>query len=161
MMLLVQFHDGENNLTIQLEGRLVGEFAEEVRDLVMRGEIRRNVIVDLSEVTFVDAVGEAILSWLKRIGAEFVAEALYPRHVCERLRLPFAVRRNAQLQRKPVKKQASSDEVSLRDVVETGSEVAERAEQDTRPREPSPAGSGPAEQTIKPHPARDTTGEAF
>jgi hypothetical protein len=38
-------------------------------------------------------VGEEVLSWLARIGGEFVAENCYPRHVCERLHLPMARKR--------------------------------------------------------------------
>jgi hypothetical protein len=55
--------------------------------------------VNLSEVTFVDAVGEEVLLWLARIGGEFVAENCYPLHVCERLHLPMARKRAGALPR--------------------------------------------------------------
>ena len=44
-------------------------------------------------------VGEEVLSWLARIGGEFVAENCYPRHVCERLHLPMARKRAGALPR--------------------------------------------------------------
>jgi hypothetical protein len=89
-MLRVEVHDVGNTVTMRLEGRFVGPFAGDTRDLVMRCRIPLRLIVNLSEVTFVDAIGEETLSWLARIGGEFVAENCYPLHVCERLHLPMA-----------------------------------------------------------------------
>jgi anti-anti-sigma regulatory factor len=88
-MLRVELRNATNTLTLRMEGRLVGTFAEEVRKLVARSNIPRKLVVDVSEVTFVDTVGEQVLAWLGRIGAEFVAESSYPRHVCEGLNLPL------------------------------------------------------------------------
>src|SRR5882762_2735457 len=92
-MLRVEFHDAANTVTMRLEGRFVGPFAKDTRDLVTRCKIPLRLVVNLSEVTFVDAVGEEVLSWLGRIGGEFVAENCYPLHVCERLHLPMARKR--------------------------------------------------------------------
>ncbi len=89
-MLRVEVQDVGNTVTMRLEGRFVGPFAKDTRDLVMRCKIPLRLIVNLSEVTFVDAIGEEALSWLARIGGEFVAENCYPLHVCERLHLPMA-----------------------------------------------------------------------
>ena len=96
-MLRVEFQDVDNTLTMRLEGRFVGPFAEDTRDLVTRCKIPLRLVVNLSEVTFVDVVGEEVLSWLARIGGEFVAENCYPLHVCERLNLPMARKRAAAL----------------------------------------------------------------
>jgi anti-anti-sigma regulatory factor len=92
-MLRVEFQDVGNTVTMQLEGRFVGAFAEDTRDLVTRCKIPPRLVVNLSEVTFVDAVGEEVLLWLARIGGEFVAENCYPLHVCERLHLPIMQKR--------------------------------------------------------------------
>jgi hypothetical protein len=89
-MLRVECHDLGETVTLRLEGRLVGEFAKDARDLVTRCEIPLRLVVNLSEVTFVDLTGEEVLLWLARIGGEFVAENCYPLHVCERLHLPVA-----------------------------------------------------------------------
>ena len=86
-MLRAEFEDATNTLTLRMEGRLVGAFAEEVRKLMGRCRISRKLVVDVSEVTFVDMIGEHVLVWLGRIGAEFVADSSYPRDVCERLHL--------------------------------------------------------------------------
>jgi hypothetical protein len=92
-MLRIEFHDAANTVTMRLEGRFVGPFAKDARELVTRCKIPPRLVVNLSEVTFVDAVGEEVLSWLGRIGGEFVAENCYPLHVCERLHLPMARKR--------------------------------------------------------------------
>ena len=89
-MLRVEVQDVGKTVTMRLEGRFVGAFAKDTRDLVTRCKIPLRLIVNLSEVTFVDAIGEDALSWLARIGGEFVAENCYPLHVCERLHLPMA-----------------------------------------------------------------------
>ena len=89
-MLRVEYHDVGNTVTMRLEGRFVGEFAQDARDLVRRCKIPLRLVVNLSEVIFVDAMGEEVLLWLARIGGEFVAENCYPLHVCERLHLPMA-----------------------------------------------------------------------
>jgi hypothetical protein len=92
-MLRVEFKDVGNTVTMRLEGRFVGPFAKDTRNLVTRRKIPLRLVVNLSEVTFVDAVGEEVLSWLARVGAEFVAENCYPLNVCERLHLPMARKR--------------------------------------------------------------------
>jgi hypothetical protein len=92
-MLRVEFQDVGETVTMRLEGRFVGPFAEDTRGLLTRCKVPVRLIVNLSEVTFVDALGEEMLSWLARIGGEFIADNCYPVHVCERLRLPMAPRR--------------------------------------------------------------------
>jgi hypothetical protein len=89
-MLRVEFQDVGNTVTMRLEGRFVGPFAKDTRELVTRCKIPLRLVVNLSEVTFVDVVGEEVLLWLARIGGEFVAENCYSLHVCERLHLPMA-----------------------------------------------------------------------
>jgi hypothetical protein len=42
---------------------------------------------------FIDAIGEEVLLFVKRLGAQFVAETSYSRDVCERLQLPFIGKR--------------------------------------------------------------------
>ena len=93
-MLRVEYQDVGNTVTMRVEGRFVGAFAKDARELVTRCKISIPLVVNLSEVTFVDAVGEEVLSWLARIGGEFVAENCYPLDVCERLHLPMARKRS-------------------------------------------------------------------
>jgi hypothetical protein len=82
--------DLPNASIFRLEGRLTGEDAEHVRTLVTRCHIAMRLVVDLTEVTFIDAVGESALSLLRRLGAKFVAEDAYVIGVCQRLHLPLA-----------------------------------------------------------------------
>ena len=94
-MLRMQFYELPNGTKMQLEGRFVREFAEHARTLIGRSVVPSNLVVDLSEVSFVDGVGEEVLLWVKGIGAKFAAESAYARHVCECLQLPIDGDRSA------------------------------------------------------------------
>ena len=61
--------------------------------LVTRCDSKLELVVDLTDVMFIDAIGEEVLLFVKRLGAQFVAETSYSRDVCERLQLPLV--RNA------------------------------------------------------------------
>ncbi len=89
-MLRVEMHDAANAMIMKLEGRFTGEYAEYARSLVARCKISMRLIVDLAEVTAVDAIGEEALLFFGRLGAEFVADNVYAHYLCERLRLPLA-----------------------------------------------------------------------
>jgi len=87
-MLRVEFnHDGNGTLFVRLQGRLVGPYAEDARVTVARHQVPSAIVVDLSEVTFVDLLGEQVLLWLGRLGARFVGFNVYTRALCERLHL--------------------------------------------------------------------------
>jgi hypothetical protein len=89
-MLRVEVQDSANALIVRLEGRLTGQHAEHIRMLIASSEATGRLVVDLTEVTFIDPVGEAALSSFSRLGAKFVAEDVYVLGVCERLHLPLA-----------------------------------------------------------------------
>ncbi|MGB8731722.1 MAG: hypothetical protein WCC99_10790 [Candidatus Sulfotelmatobacter sp.] len=76
-----------NGPTLKMEGRLVGEWAEQARYLVTTDLVPKGLIVDLTEVSYVDSAGERLLSWLGSVGAVFVASGVYAPAVCERLGL--------------------------------------------------------------------------
>lgn len=88
-MLRVKTSHTVDILTFKLEGRLTGERAEQVRTLVTRSNSEIKLVVDITELMFVDALGEEVLSFLKRLGAQFLAETAYSLDVCERLHLPL------------------------------------------------------------------------
>ncbi len=92
-MLRVEIHDSVNASSISVEGRLTKETADDLRTLATRCNADTRLVVDLTELLFIDAVGEDVLSLLKRLGAEFVAETSYSLDVCERLHLPLACKR--------------------------------------------------------------------
>jgi len=86
-MLRAEFDRRSNGLALKLEGRLVGAWAVQVKSLVSRHFVPYGLLVDMSEVTYVDSVGEQLLLWLRDLQAEFVAESCYARDMCERLHL--------------------------------------------------------------------------
>ncbi len=88
-MLRVQTEEIDGALICRLEGRFTGKGAEEVRTLVTRCDSKLELVVDLTDVMFVDAIGEEVLLFVKKLGAQFVAETSYSRDVCEQLYLPL------------------------------------------------------------------------
>jgi hypothetical protein len=86
-MLRVDIQDAADTLTLKLEGRFTSDDAENTRTLMTRCRDGMRLVVDLTEVTFIDAVGEQVLSFFGRFGAEFVAQTSYTLDVCERLHL--------------------------------------------------------------------------
>ena len=90
-MLRVQIRDASNSLIIRIEGRFGGGDAECVQTTVARLNTTLDLVVDITDVTFVDPSGEAVLGLLKRLGAVFVADNSYSLHICDRLRLPLSI----------------------------------------------------------------------
>ena len=75
---------------LKLEGRFAGNDAEHTRTLAARFGARGKLLVDLTEVVFIDWYGEEGLAFLGQLGAEFVAPNSYALDVCERLDLRVA-----------------------------------------------------------------------
>ena len=88
-MLRMEFHELPDSMTMRMEGRFVGDFAEHARMLVARSKVPSSLVVDLSEVSFIDATGEEVLVWFKEVGVKFVADSAYSGDVCNRLQLPL------------------------------------------------------------------------
>jgi hypothetical protein len=89
-MLRAEIHSSADTFQLMLEGRLTGDDAEHTRMLITRCAAGVRLLVDLTEVVFIDAVGEEVLSFFGRFGAEFVAPTSYTLDVCERLHLSLA-----------------------------------------------------------------------
>lgn len=89
-MLRVEIRDSANSLSLKLEGRFTGDDAENTRTLITRCREGMKLVVDLTDVIFIDSVGEEVLSFLGWFGAEFVASTSYTLDVCERLHLRLA-----------------------------------------------------------------------
>lgn len=91
--------------SLKLEGKLVGEWAEQARRLVTTDVIPKRLIVDLTEVTYIDSAGEGLLIWLASVGAVFAARGVYTTDVCKRLGLSpmhrTSARRHANEEEKP------------------------------------------------------------
>jgi len=88
-MLRVETQELDGVLICRLEGRFKGEGAEQVRSFITRFNAKLKLLVDLTEVMFIDAVGEEALSFVKKLGAQFIAETSYSRDICDRLQLPL------------------------------------------------------------------------
>jgi hypothetical protein len=102
-MLRVEMHDGDGTLIIRLYGRLSGEYADAIRNLLTRCNPEMRLVVDLTEVTFVDAAGEEVLSLFGQQSGEFMADNVYAKSLCERLHLPVAhsKRRRREIRARP------------------------------------------------------------
>ncbi len=93
-MLRIEFNkSGNGALTVRLQGRLVGHYAEHARSALQRHPLQSAITVDLSEVTFIDSVGQQLLSWLGRLGATFITGNMYTQGVCENLKLRVSEKR--------------------------------------------------------------------
>jgi hypothetical protein len=88
-MLRAEIHMFPSGPTLKLEGRLVGEWAEQARSLVTKASVPAGLVVDLTDVSYVDEAGEKVLTWFQSIGAVFIARGVYVAGVCERLKLPL------------------------------------------------------------------------
>jgi hypothetical protein len=89
-MLRVEMHNSANSLSLKLEGRFTDDDAENTRTLITRYREGIRLVVDLTDVTFIDSVGEEVLSFFGRSGAKFAASTSYTLDVCERLHLCLA-----------------------------------------------------------------------
>jgi hypothetical protein len=73
--------------TLKLEGKLVADWAEQAMCLVTKDVLPKGLIVDLTEVSYIDSVGEQLLKWLASIGTLFFAGSVYAIAACDRLGL--------------------------------------------------------------------------
>src|SRR3974390_288095 len=88
-MFRAQINQLASGPTLKMEGSLVGDWAQEVKSLVTNGPVPKGLIVDLTDVSYIDSVGEQVLAWLASVGASFLAKTVYVASVCERLELPL------------------------------------------------------------------------
>src|ERR1700730_9888872 len=86
----MEMENSANSLSLKLEGRFTGDDAESTRTLITRHRAGLRLVVDLTDVTFIDFVGEEVLSFFGRFGAEFAASTASVRDVGERLNLLLA-----------------------------------------------------------------------
>lgn len=89
-MMRAEFENFPDATVMRLEGRLVDLWARVVRAMATTCLPPPMLLVDLTDVTYVDACGEEVLKWLADVGAEFAAENCYSGDVCRRLLLPKA-----------------------------------------------------------------------
>jgi hypothetical protein len=71
--------------------------------LITTDVVPKGLIVDLTEMDYVDSAGERLLSWFGSVGAVFVASNVYANGVCERLGLSL-------VHRTPARRHGSKEE---------------------------------------------------
>ena len=87
-MFRAQIHQSASGPTLKMEGSLVDKWAEEAKSLVTGSPVPKGLIVDLTDVSYIDSVGEQVLAWLASVGSSFMARGVYALSICERLNLP-------------------------------------------------------------------------
>ncbi len=92
-MVRVEIRDSINAFVVRLQGRFAGQEAEQVGRAAARFHSELRLVVDLTDVTSIDPVGENTLLKLVPLGAHFAADNPYGLSVCERLDLPLFRRR--------------------------------------------------------------------
>jgi hypothetical protein len=89
--------------TLKMEGKLAGEWVNQAVCLVTTDVVPKGLIVDLTEVSYIDSTGECLLRWLGSLGAVFAASGVYAPAVCERLGL-------APVRKMPVRRHGNNEQ---------------------------------------------------
>lgn len=87
-MLRISFSDLFEGQRWSLCGRLAGPWVDELRacwQYARNQASRSHAVMDLRDVTFVDADGEDLLSEMRGAGVEFVASGVEMKHLLENL----------------------------------------------------------------------------
>ncbi len=88
-MLRISFSDSAEGQRWYLCGRLAGPWVNELRacwQYARSQAPRSHAVMDLRDVTFVDAGGEELLSEMRGAGADFVASGVEMKHLLENLK---------------------------------------------------------------------------
>ncbi len=88
-MLKITITDSSDEQRWSLQGRLVGEWAAELKwrwREARHVEDTRHCIIELIEVTSIDRNGEAVLAEIMSQGVEFIATDVYTKHLLRNLR---------------------------------------------------------------------------
>jgi len=88
-MLRITLNQESEPATLKLDGKITGPWVSELR--LSWADLRRSnpdgpVIVDLTEVTFIDSEGKKLLSSLVRQGASLESRSLVTRFIIDRIR---------------------------------------------------------------------------
>ena len=88
-MFRAEIQDVAKGPMLKMSGRLAGEWAQEAQALVASNGGTKGLVVDLTEICYIDSSGEQLLHWLSSLGAQFVAANIYVAGILERLHLPL------------------------------------------------------------------------
>jgi len=88
--LRITFQDDEKAMTIRLEGRVVGPWAEELGRVWLEAAPRlgtRKLVIDLRDVTYADSGGKSALKNIfSATSAEFVASTPWSQYIAGQVR---------------------------------------------------------------------------
>ena len=85
-LLRITIQEGSGPATLKLEGKLAGPWVEEVRQAWRSRSATEAIVVDLFDVSFVDASGKDLLAEMWQGGADFVADSPLMKQVIEEVR---------------------------------------------------------------------------
>ncbi len=88
-MLRISVETGSDTVSLKLQGKLAGPWVDELERSWYRATVDsqgRSMVVDLSEVTFIDAEGKKLLTWMFQQGAELRASDCMNKSVVEEIR---------------------------------------------------------------------------
>ena len=103
-MLKITITDSLNEQRWFVQGRLVGQWAVELRSAwreARRSGDTRKCVIELIDVTFIDRSGEDVLAEIISDGAEFIASDVYTTHLLANLH--SALKRTRAVERKQEK----------------------------------------------------------
>jgi hypothetical protein len=84
-MIRIELDASAKTMTMRIHGSFIGKCTEDARRFVAHCKRLPKLIVDRSEASVIDSTGKEVLSWLGRLGGEFVAKRSPSHRDCERL----------------------------------------------------------------------------
>jgi anti-anti-sigma regulatory factor len=87
-MLRIHIEERSESATIRLEGKLAGDWVEEVERCcheVLARRRHRTLIIELDEVMFVDAKGQILLRQMFRAGAVLRGRGMHSQYLVEQI----------------------------------------------------------------------------
>jgi hypothetical protein len=85
-LLRITIQKGSGPATLKLEGKVAGPWVEELKDVWRSESASQAVLVDLFDVSFVDASGKDLLAQMWLGGADFVADSPLMKQVIQEVK---------------------------------------------------------------------------
>jgi anti-anti-sigma regulatory factor len=88
VMLRISVEDESRQVTLRLEGRLVGAWVKELEDAWREVDATRKgrpLALDISAVEHVDQAGEYLLALVARRGVQLIASSIAMRELCRKI----------------------------------------------------------------------------
>ncbi len=108
-MLRITLPACDDDPVFTLEGRLAGEWVQELIRVTRQIPPGTSCVFDIDNVFYVDSLGEETLLWLNRLGATFITRSAYGRNLCQRLHL-------SRISARPADPSAHNTEGSAQDI---------------------------------------------